>query len=258
MNADTDTQRPIEFAPERSVQFVEARGNKPGGGECLSAAGMGAALDPEQRHDAVADELVDASSRRFDGESYRFEIAIENEHHVVGEPACGKRGEPANVDKQDRNLLLAALRKVDSPPPVRGTRERWQKWRHLDRAARPQLAGEADIGCCADTVEYAHLVLSRGIDAVDLAAHPNAASRAAAAATAYRGMRDASEAARLEHAGAGCNLNDPTVRIADAHEAVATLPDATGEARQQYRSNHTGKQKTEQIGDRFESALSVR
>jgi len=149
MNADTDTQRPIEFAPERSVQFVEARGNKPGGGECLSAAGMGAALDPEQRHDAVADELVDASSRRFDGESYRFEIAIENEHHVVGEPACGKRGEPANVDKQDRNLLLAALRKVDSPPPVRRTRERWQKWRHHDRAARPQLAGEADIGCCA-------------------------------------------------------------------------------------------------------------
>jgi hypothetical protein len=54
-------------------------------------------------------------------------------------------------------------------------------------------------------------------------------------------MRDASQAARLEHAGAGCYLDNPTVRIADAHEAVATLPDATGEARQQYRPNHTGK-----------------
>jgi len=73
-----------------------------------------------------------------------------------------------------------------------------------------------------------------------------------------RGMRDASEAARLEHAGAGCNLNDPTVRIADAHEAVATLPGATGDARQQYRPNHAEKKTTEQIGDRFESALSVR
>jgi hypothetical protein len=112
---------------------------------------------------------------------------------------------------------------------------------HLDRAARPQLAGEADIGCCADAVKYAHLVLSRGIDAVDLAAHPNAASRAAATAAAYRGMRDASEAARLEHAGAGCDLDNPTVRIADAHEAMPTLPDATGDARQQYRPNHTGK-----------------
>src|SRR6202035_3396626 len=47
MNADTDTHRPIEFAPQRSVQFVEARGNKTGRGERLSAAGMGAALDPE-------------------------------------------------------------------------------------------------------------------------------------------------------------------------------------------------------------------
>jgi hypothetical protein len=88
---------------------------------------MGAALDPEQRHDAVADELVDASSCRFDGESYRCEIAVENEHHVIGKPAFGERGEAANVDEQDRNLLLPALRKVDSVPPVRGTRERWQK-----------------------------------------------------------------------------------------------------------------------------------
>src|SRR4029077_19087592 len=212
----TDTQRPIEFGPQRSVQFVEPRGNEPGGGERLSAAGMGAPLDSQQRHDAVANELVDASSRCFDRASHRCEIAVENEHHVVGKPAFGERGEAANVDEQDRNLLLAALRKVDSPPPVRGTRERWQKWRHLDRAARPQLAGEADIGCCADAVEYSHLVLSRGIDAVDLAAHPNAASRAAAAAAAYRGMRDTGKAACLEHAGAGCDLHDPTVRIADA------------------------------------------
>jgi hypothetical protein len=38
MNADTDAQRPIEFGPQRSVQFVETRGNEPGGGERLSAA----------------------------------------------------------------------------------------------------------------------------------------------------------------------------------------------------------------------------
>ena len=218
---------------------------KPGGGERLAAAGMGAALDPEQRHDAVADELVDASSRRFDRSSHRCEIAVENEHHVIGKPAFGERGEAANVDEQDRNLALAALRKVDSAPPVHGMRKRRQQRRHFDRAARPQLAGEANIGCCADAVKYAHLVLSRGIDTVDLAAHPNAASRAAATAAAYRGMRDASEAARLEHASAGCDLDDPTVRIADAHEAMPTLPDATGDARQQYRPNHTGKKPSE-------------
>ena len=94
-------------------------------------------------------------------------------------------------------------------------------------------------------MKYAHLVLSGGIDAVDLAPHPNAASRAAATAAAHRGMRDASQAARLEHAGAGRYLDNPTVRITDAHETVATLPDATGKARQQYRPNHTGKKPSE-------------
>ena len=54
MNADTDAQRPIEFGPQRSVQLVETHGNEPGGGERLAAAGMGAALDPEQCHDAVS------------------------------------------------------------------------------------------------------------------------------------------------------------------------------------------------------------
>src|SRR5580704_17204915 len=219
MNADTDAQRPVEFGPQGSVQLVETHGNEPGGGERLAAAGMGAALDPEQCHDAVSYELVDASSRRFDRSSHRCEITVENEHHVIGKPAFGERGEAANVDEQDRNLALAALRKVDSAPPVRGMRKRRQQRRHLDRAARPQLAGEANIGC-ADAVKYAHLVLSRGIDTVDLAAHPNAASRAATTAAAYRGMRNASEAARLEHDRSGCDLDNPTVMIADAHDAM--------------------------------------
>ena len=248
----------IEFGPQRSVEIVEPHGHQPGGGERLAAAGLGAALDPEQRHDAVADELVDAPSRRFDRASHRREIAVEDEHHVIGKPALGERGEAADVGEQDRDLALAALREVDPAPPVRGVRERRQQRRHLDRAARPQLAGEADIGRCADAAEYAQLVLGRGIDAVDLAAHPDAASRAAAAAAAYRGMRDPGEAARLEHAGAGRDLDDAAVRIADAHEAVAALPDAAGEARQQYRPDHAGEKPAERIGDRLEGALGLR
>ena len=153
---------------------------------------MGAALDPEQRHDPVADELVDASSCRFDRSPHRCEIAVENENHVIGKPAFGKCGEAANVDEQDRNLALAALCKVDSAPPVHGLRKRRQQRRHLDRAARPQLAGEANIGCCANAAQYELLVFGRRVHAVHLAAHPNATSRTAAAAPAYRGMRDAS------------------------------------------------------------------
>src|SRR6202047_3363681 len=113
------------------------------------------------------------------------------EHHVIGKPAFGERGEAANVDEQDRNLALAALRKVDSAPPVHGMRKRRQQRRHLDRAARPQLAGEANIGCCANAAQYELLVFGRRVHAVHLAAHPNATSRTAAAARAYRGMRGA-------------------------------------------------------------------
>jgi hypothetical protein len=66
MNADADTQRPIELGLQRSVEFGDPLGHQPGGGERLPTACFGAALDPEQRHDAIADELVDVSSRRFD------------------------------------------------------------------------------------------------------------------------------------------------------------------------------------------------
>jgi hypothetical protein len=71
-------------------------------------------------------------------------------------------------------------------------------------------------------------------------------------------MRDASQAARLEDAGAGCDLDNPTVRIADAHEAMPTPPDATGDARQQYRPNHGRKKPTEQFRDGLKGTLGLR
>src|ERR1700719_3778868 len=50
--------------------------------------------------------------------------------------AFGERGKAANVDEQDRNLALAALRKVDSALPVHGMRKRRQQRRHLKVQAR--------------------------------------------------------------------------------------------------------------------------
>jgi hypothetical protein len=70
-------------------------------------------------------------------------------------------------------------------------------------------------------------------------------------------MRDPGEATRLEHTGAGRHLDDASVRIADAHEAAATLPAATGDVRQQYRPNDAGEKPTEQRGDRIEGALGL-
>ena len=68
-------------------------------------------------------------------------------------------------------------------------------------------------------------------------------------------MRDPSEAAGLQNAGAGCHLDDPAIRIADPHEAATTLPGAADETRQQYRPNHASEKPTENLGDRFEGAL---
>ena len=71
-------------------------------------------------------------------------------------------------------------------------------------------------------------------------------------------MRDAGEAARLEHAGAGRDLDDAAVRIADAHEASATAPSAADEPRQQHRRDHASEKPTEDLGDRFKGTLGLR
>jgi hypothetical protein len=110
VNANADAQWPIEFGPQRSVELREPYRHQPGGGECLPAAGLSAVLDPEQCHDTVADELVDASSGRFDRASDRREILVEDEHYIVGEPVLGQGGEAAYVGEQDRNLALTSLR----------------------------------------------------------------------------------------------------------------------------------------------------
>src|SRR5262249_24232973 len=87
--------------------------------ERCSAGGSGIALDPEQRHNAVADELVDAPSRCLDGLPHRREIAVEHEYHIIGKPPLGEAGEAADISEQDGDFALAALRRVDpaAPPP---------------------------------------------------------------------------------------------------------------------------------------------
>jgi hypothetical protein len=76
------------------------------------------------------------------------------------------------------------------------------------------------------------LVLGRGIDAGISPRIPTRQVEQAAAPSAYRGMRDSREPARLEHGSAGRDLDDAAVRITDAHQAVAPPPGAADEARQ--------------------------
>src|SRR5258708_30229479 len=173
----------------------------------------------------------------FDRASHRRKIAVEDEHHVIGEPTLGERRKAADIGEQDRDLTFAALREIDPAPAVDGSSKRRQQRRHLDTPARPQLTGEADILGRADAAEHALLDGIGGIEAADFSPHPHAAGRAAAPATAYRRMRDASDPACLEHARAGRNLDEAAIRVSDAHETMAAPPNITDEAREQDRSD---------------------
>src|SRR5207249_2985830 len=79
MNADTDAQRFGYVVDERVVEALHALRHVASGGERLAAARLDATIEAEQRHHAVADELVDAPARRFDRVASLGKVAIEEE-----------------------------------------------------------------------------------------------------------------------------------------------------------------------------------
>ncbi len=67
MQADTDAQRLVEVARHRLVEVVEGQSHAPCRVERLAAGDAGFLFEPEDRHHAVADELVDPAAGRLDG-----------------------------------------------------------------------------------------------------------------------------------------------------------------------------------------------
>jgi hypothetical protein len=53
----------------------------------LAAGDLRLAVEAEDRHHAIADELVEPAAGRLDGLAGGAEIAVEQEHHVVGQLA---------------------------------------------------------------------------------------------------------------------------------------------------------------------------
>ena len=84
MNANADAQWRSQLALQRSIDFAEALRHQPGGAERVAAGRGDIALDPEQRHDAIADEFVDPPAGAFDRLAHRREIAVEQEDDIVG------------------------------------------------------------------------------------------------------------------------------------------------------------------------------
>ena len=218
----------------------------------------GTVVDSEQRHNPVPEEFIDPAAGTFDRAPDRGKIAVQDEDHVVGQPAFGKCGKAANVGKHDRDLAFPPLRDIDPAPAVHRIGKGRQQRRNLDFALRPQLTGEPDIGCGAYAAQHPPLRLARRIDASRLCSHPHAAGRAATASTADVCVRDASKAARLEHAGAGHHLDKAAVGIVDSDQAVTPLPQAAGESRQQNRDHNTRERPAKRPRDGIERLLRFR
>ena len=115
----------------------------------MPAAACAVRIDPEQRHDAVADELVDAPALRLDRPPHGLEVLIEQEHHVVRQTTFGHPGERAQVGEHYRDFPLHALARIDLNPDVLRPGSGGQQRHHREIVGRPQLAGEAHVGAGA-------------------------------------------------------------------------------------------------------------
>src|SRR5215468_5603648 len=109
MNADPDPQRFGYVVDERMVEALHALRHIASGGERLAAARLDPAVEAEQRHHAVADELVDAPARRLDRMAGLGEVAIEKKDQIIGQLLFGELGKGSKITEQDRDLALGTM-----------------------------------------------------------------------------------------------------------------------------------------------------
>ncbi len=116
---------------------------------------------------------------------------------------------------------MEIARAAESVPGLGGCR---QQRRHPHIPVRPQLTREPHVGRRADAVQDLHLFGRGRQDRLLRAVDFDAAGRAASAAAAHRGMRNAGYPARLQHRHAAHDLHHAAVRIGQADDAAAALP----------------------------------
>jgi hypothetical protein len=224
MDADADPKRRLQFLAEAGIHLGEIERHALGRVERLGGGIARLAVDSEQRHHAIADELVEMTTGRDHRLAHGAEVAIEQEHHVVRETLLGKLREAADVGEQHRDLALLAGMKVVARLGLfrRGTRR--QQRHHLHIALRLCLAGQARAGRRTNPRQYAQLLDARRRQGCIAGEDANPAGRAAPAPAADRGMRDVADAARLQNRAAGLDADDAPVRIGDANGAVPDRP----------------------------------
>src|SRR6266446_2770083 len=84
VDADPDAERYLKLLAELAVERREVPDDRAGGCHGLAAAELDPGLGAEERHDAVARELVRDAPGLLDGATDGLEVSVEDEHDVVG------------------------------------------------------------------------------------------------------------------------------------------------------------------------------
>ena len=108
MNADAHFQRRRQFVLEFLAQARHRTGHVARRLQGLVRADLGADAHTEQGHHAIAGELVGDAAGGVDGAAGGFEIAVQQMHHVVGQPGFRQPGEAAQVGEQHAQFALFA------------------------------------------------------------------------------------------------------------------------------------------------------
>jgi len=109
VNADPDPQGRLELVAQRLAQLAHALDHGRGRHERLAATRGGALVHAEQRHHAVARELVDDPARLGDRAAHGLEVTIEEEDDVIGQPVLGQPREAAEVGEEHGDLPLLSV-----------------------------------------------------------------------------------------------------------------------------------------------------
>src|SRR5262249_57800325 len=119
---------------QRAVERLHALGHVLGRGERLATTRLDAAVETEQRHHPVADELVDASARGLDRMAGLGKVSIEEEDQIVRQLLFRELGEGPEIAEQDRDLALGAVEIARAAESVPGLGGRRQQRRHAQIA----------------------------------------------------------------------------------------------------------------------------
>ncbi len=241
MGAQAEAQPPPQLLAKRRIEVAHPPRDPGSRRHRLRAGRIRADGEAEQRQQPVAGELVRLAPGRQHRIRHRLDEAAQREHRIVRRPAGSKCGRIAHVGEQgDDEALLGHMQR----PPAGDELARQgggDQRQDRDIAERHGLAGKSHrcrVG--ADACQQRALGGPRRRNGAGIREHPHPAGRAAAAATADRGVGHAQHAAGIEQRQAARQPHRSPVRVAHSDPSPPGLVPAPHPPRRQREREQPG------------------